>query len=509
MMTKRSCISTKAKSLAQNPRGGVQRPKNLALSNGFRMCGKTWLDSRALVFVAFFILALFQHSHGAESARSPNVVIILSDDQGTLDAGCYGSADLSTPAIDHLATQGIRFTQAYAHTVCCPARAMLLTGRYPQRGGINSWTQSTPYGPKGINLSLDEVTLADSLRAAGYRTALFGKWHLGAHPEHGPTSRGFDEFFGIRGGGFDNYIHYNLHRKGRHDLFEGNTEIFRRGQYFPDLAIDRALSFIAQNQSNPFFLYLPLNLPHYPEQSLARHQKLFEKLEEPRRSYAAAISTTDDYVGRIVAQLENFDLIEDTILVFMSDNGHSEEDYKIRDDQHTSGLPLGHNFGANGGGGNTGPWIGAKGSFLEGGIRVPAILSYPQRLPKQVERDQAITAMDWFPTILELCGIQPPAGVKFDGHSIVSLVEDEKVASPYEIMHWQWKDSWMVRHGDWKLIVNANTYMQRTQLTSLHLANLADEQPELKNHCKEQPKLVARLTQLHEQWLEEVGTKDN
>ena len=140
---------------------------------------------------------------------------------------------------------------------------------------------------------------------------------------------------------------------------------------------------------------------------------------------------------------------------------------------------------------------------------MPAILSYPQRLPKQVERDQAITAMDWFPTILELCGIQPPAGVKFDGHSIVSLVEDEKVASPYEIMHWQWKDSWMVRHGDWKLIVNANTYMQRTQLTSLHLANLADEQPELKNHCKEQPKLVARLTQLHEQWLEEVGTKDN
>lgn len=440
--------------------------------------------------------------------EKPNVVIILTDDQGTLDAHCFGSDDLKTPAIDQLAERGIRFTQAYAHTVCCPARAMLMTGRHPQRSNVNSWMQGSMYEPEGRNMLLGEVTLAEVLQSAGYRTALFGKWHLGAHRDHGPTRQGFDEFFGIRDGFIDNIVHFQLHRFGYHDLYEGTREVFHRGEYFPDLIADRALSFIQQNRDRPFFLYFALNIPHYPEQSLERFRSQYDQLPEPRRSYAAMVSTTDHYIGRIMTQLEAIKLTQRTIVVFMSDNGHSEEDYQIAVEHHLSGYPKGHNYGANGGGGNTGRWIGAKGSFLEGGIRVPAILSYPDRLPKGEVRDQAITAMDWYPTILELCGIDPPDGVTLDGHSVLPLIADPQAPSAYDVMYWQWQNGWMVRRGDWKLIVNNTRGLGRSKLDKIHLGNLGDELPERTNHAAEHPELVRELTKLHDQWLESVTPKD-
>jgi arylsulfatase A-like enzyme len=452
-------------------------------------------------------MVLNRRSFGRRVGR-PNVVIILTDDQGTLDANCFGSTDLHTPAMDKLAANGVRFTQAYAHTVCCPARAMLMTGRHPQRSNVNSWMQGQMYGPTGRNMLQSEITLAEVLRAKGYRTGLFGKWHLGAHPNHGPTKQGFDEFFGIRDGFIDNYVHYQLHRTGFHDLYEGTKEMFHRGHYFPDMITDRALSFVERNQDVPFFLYFALNIPHYPEQSLARHGERYQHLRNPRRSYAAMISTTDDYVGRVLTQLEALKLLDDTIIVFMSDNGHSEEDYQIKVERHLSGYPRGHNYGANGGGGNTGPWIGAKGSFLEGGIRVPAILSYPKELPKGIVRDQAVTTMDWYPTILELCGVRAPTDVQFDGHSVLPLVRDKTAPSRYSVMHWQWQQSWMVREGDWKLLANDKHWSGRERLAAVHLANLADEQPERRNHALQHPDVVKRLTRLHEQWAQAVTPKE-
>ena len=442
------------------------------------------------------------------AADKPNVVIILTDDQGTLDAGCYGSTDLHTPAMDHLAERGVRFTQAYAHSVCCPSRAMLLTGRYPQRSDVNSWMQGEMYGPKGRNLLTREVTLAEVLKKAGYRTALFGKWHLGAHPDHGPTKQGFDEFFGTRDGFIDNYTHFQLHRNGFHDLYEGTTEVFQRGSYYPDMITDRALAFIARNYDRPFFLYYALNIPHYPEQALQRHQARYEQLPEPRRSYAAMVSTTDEYVGRIMTQLETFNLLDNTIVVFMSDNGHSGENFQIAVDYHLSGYPKGHNYGANGGGGNTGRWIGAKGSFLEGGIRVPAILSYPGRLPEGEVRDQAVTVMDWFPTILELCEIRPPRRVQLDGHSVLPVVGDPATPSAYDVFHYQWRQAWMVREGDWKLIGNGSKGIHQPELDSIHLARLTDDAPEARNHATEQPEIVERLTRFHQEWLKEVIPPD-
>ena len=426
------------------------------------------------------------------NAKPPNVVILFTDDQGTIDANCYGSKDLITPNIDKLAATGVLFTQAYAHTVCCPARAALMTGRHPQRGGVWNWTQGDMNSAKGINMALEEVTLAEALKPAGYKTALFGKWHLGAHRDYGPKKQGFDEFFGIRDGFIDNYNHYFLHGTGFHDLYEGTNPIKADGQYFPDLMVKRSLNFIDQNKDKPFFLYVPFNIPHYPEQSLKKHELLYKDMKDPaRRSYGAIVTTTDYYIGKIIDKIEEHNLRDNTIIIFMSDNGHSEETgNKIRVDNHKSGYPKGHFYGATGGG-STGKWIGRKGNFLEGGIRVPAIISYPSKLPQGAIRNQIITAMDWFPTVLDLCDIKQKANSpKLDGHNIVPIIKDKKANSNYSRLHFAWGNNWAVREGAWKLIGNKNN-------SKMSLHNLTDKKPEVINYAKDKPDIVKHLLSLH------------
>ena len=448
------------------------------------------------------ILLLAFPALGVSAVERPNILIILTDDQGTIDANCYGSTDLRTPNIDRLAATGVRFTQAYAHTVCCPARAALMTGRHPQRGGVHHWTQGDLNGPDGINMALGEVTLAEALKPAGYRTALYGKWHLGAHRDFGPKKQGFDEFFGIRDGFIDNYNHYFLHGSGFHDLYDGIKPVKAPGKYFPELMVQRSLKFIMQNKDRPFLLYVPFNIPHYPEQALKRFEAVYKDIADPaRRSYAAIVSTTDHYIGQIVDKLEALDLRKNTIIIFMSDNGHSEETgNRIRVDNHRSGYPKGHFYGASGGG-STGKWIGQKGSFLEGGVRVPAIISYPAKLPKGEVRGQIITAMDWFPTVLDLCGVQQPSNSpKLDGHSVLPLIRSAKAKSKYKILHFAWGKKWAVREGDWKLIgSNGNT--------KVSLRNLVDAKPEAKDYAKAKPEIVQRLRTLHSDWVKEVSPK--
>lgn len=447
-----------------------------------------------LLLAAFAVVA-----SSSAAARQPNVVILFTDDQGTLDANCYGSRDLITPNIDRLAATGVRFTQAYAHTVCCPSRAALMTGRHPQRGGVNHWTQGDMNAADGINMALEEVTLAEALKTAGYRTALFGKWHLGAHRDFGPKKQGFDEFFGIRDGFIDNYNHYFLHGNGFHDLYEGTKEVHARDQYFPELMTGRALKFIDENKGRLFFLYVPFNIPHYPEQALKQHEALYKDVKDPaRRSYGAVVTTTDHYIGRVIDKLEALKLRDNTIVIYMSDNGHSEEvTNKIRVDNHKSGYPKDHFYGASGGG-NAGRWIGRKGTFLEGGVRVPAIISFPAALPQGVVRDQIVTAMDWFPTVMDLCGIKHK-GPKLDGHSLIPILNSIDAESGYGgQLHFQWHINWAVRDGDWKLIGN-----DRSEKKSLH--NLAEEKPELKNWAGEKPEIVERLKKLHEAWAKDVS----
>ncbi|MBT4225558.1 MAG: sulfatase-like hydrolase/transferase, partial [Opitutae bacterium] len=309
--------------------------------------------------------------------------------------------------------------------------------------------------------------------------------------------QGFDEFFGIRDGFIDNYNHYFLHGNGFHDLYEGITPVESNGKYFPEMMTHRCLEFIEENKDRPFFLYAPFNIPHYPEQAPRKFAEPFMDMKDAaRRSYATIMNATDYYIGEIVSKLETLKLRENTIIIFMSDNGHSEETgNRIRVDNHKSGYPKGHFYGASGGG-STGKWIGRKGTFLEGGVRVPAIISYPSRLPKGEVRGQVITAMDWFPTILGLCGVlQPEDAPKLDGHDILPLIKNPDASSLHEVLHFAWGRSWAVRQGEWKLINGK----------SLH--KLFGEKPEVKNYYNEKPLIVDRLKALHSSWIKKVSPK--
>jgi arylsulfatase A len=215
------------------------------------------------------------------------------------------------------------------------------------------------------------------------------------------------------------------------------------------------------------------------------------------------MATTDYYIGQIVDKLESLQLRENSIVIYMSDNGHSEETgNKIRVDGHRSGLPKDHFYGASGGG-STGKWIGHKGNFLEGGVRVPAILSYPAKVKKRGICNQVVTAMDWFPTVLELCGIEPAAGSpKLDGHSVLPLIQDRKAKSKHGVLHFAWGKNWAVRESRWKLIAHVARKTGKARFT---LHNLAEAQPEVKDYAKEKPETVARLRKLHEAWANDVG----
>jgi len=463
----------------------------------------------SLLMTVIFLIASCGHK-GMD--RKPNVIIIYTDDQGTLDAGCYGANDLYTPNIDKLSKSGIRFTQAYSQTVCCPSRAAMITGRHPQRSGINNWTQNDAHAEeKGVNMPLSEITIAEVLKDNGYKTGLFGKWHLGAALENGPLEQGFDEFYGFRGGFIDNYVHYFLHGKGFHDLWNNKKEIFERDCYFPSLMTEKAIQFIEKNSNQPFFLYAAFNLPHYPEQPDSLFLPTYKDLTEPRKSYATVISTVDDKIGQILNKLEVLKIRDNTVIFFMSDNGHSTEETMIRIENHLSGLPKGTNYCANGGGGYTGKWRGAKAGFLEGGIRVPAIISYPGHFPENETRDQIISCMDFFPTICEMTGSRLP-DCTLDGYSLLPIIESEKSLSNHHVLHFQWKDQWSVREGRWKLIVNGldttgkfSIHPQKEKkMESPYLADLEADNPEEHNYANEYPEIVEKLTKLHAIWATEV-----
>ena len=449
-------------------------------------------------------VSLFVPSDASAQTSKPNVVIIYTDDQGTLDAGCFGSNDIHTPNIDALAERGVRFTQSYAHTVCCPSRSQLLTGRVPQRSGVTNWLSNHPLDENGRNMYVSEITLAEVLRDNGYRTGLAGKWHLGAKPGHQPLDQGFDEAYGHLGGFIDNYEHKFLHSNPKrppfHDLYRNGTEVDETGRYFPDLVVREATRFIVENKDRPFFLYCAFNVPHYPEQSDSKFDGMYDSMAMPRRSYASMITTTDDRIGQVLRTLDLWGLRENTLVIFMSDNGHSTEQFNNWD----------VNYGANGGGGNTGKWRGAKASMFEGGIRVPSIISLPGKIPKGETRNQAISNMDFFPTILELCNVDPP-DYELDGKSLWPILRSDDAPSQHRVFHWMWQNQWAVREGDWKLIGNGrdttgleSVHAPRKEMGELYLASLADGEPEATNHASEQPEVVARLRQLHEDWLQDV-----
>ncbi len=429
-------------------------------------------------------LALFSRER---PGRKPNVLLIFTDDQGSIDLNCYGSQDLYTPNLDRLAREGTRFTQFYvAAPVCSPSRAALMTGRYPQRAGVPGNVSSQP-GHAGM--PAEQVTIAEMFKSAGYTTGHVGKWHLGYTPETMPNRQGYDESFGHMGGCIDNYSHF-FYWSGpnRHDLWRNGKEVWQDGEFFGELMVDECKKFMDANKNSPFFLYWAINMPHYPLQGTEKWREKYRHLKDPRRMYAAFISTMDEMVGQVVAHLERLGLRDSTLIIFMSDNGHSVEE---------------RNFG---GGGNAGPYRGHKFTLWEGGIRLPCIVSWPGHVPQDAVRDQMVISVDWMPTIAEHCGVKVPDR-KIDGKSIVPVIESPDAPSPHEILHWETGKHWAVRQGDWKLVHNgpATDYKGRKiPAVEDFLSNMADDVTETKNLAKDYPDMVRRLTKLHEEWAEEV-----
>ncbi len=390
-----------------------------------------------LGLLAVTIASMAWPAVAAPTSPQPNVIVILTDDQGSVDAGCYGAKDLSTPNIDRLAARGVRFTQFYsAAPVCSPSRAGLLTGRYPLRAGMPGNASSRP---GGAGMPAEQVTIAEMLKAAGYATAHIGKWHLGFTPETMPNRQGFDESFGHMGGCIDNWSHFFYwDGPNRHDLYRNGQEVQHPGRFFADLMVEEAGRFLEQNRQRPFFLYFALNMPHYPYQGDPKWLAHYRHLPHPRNLYAAFVSALDARIGRLLDKVDALGLARETIVVFQSDNGHSTEER------------------AHGGGGSAGPYRGAKFSLFEGGIRLPAMISWPGRLPEGQVRGQVAHACDWMPTIAELCGARL-INEDIDGRSLVPVLRSAAAPTPHEVLHWQvgrGQSQWAVRQGDWKLIGN-------------------------------------------------------
>lgn len=448
-------------------------------------------------FLAGLLLFTICCSNGlpkAQQSRQPNVILILSDDQGTLDLGSYGARDLHTPNLDSLASSGIRFTQFYAAApICSPSRGAILTGRYPQRNGVVG--NSDP-------LFSDEVTIAEMLYEAGYRTGQFGKWHIGhGRPDDsyaqapGPNQEGFQYSIGFLSGVVDYWSHFNYggapwgDPPRRHDLHQNGQEIWRTGTHTGDLIVDEALAFMDRHQDQPFFVYAAFGSPHYPMQPYDSYMAMYEHLPMQRRQYAALVSTMDEQIGRLLAGVDARGLRENTIIIFMSDHGHSTE------------------ARADFGGGYAGPFRGAKSSLFEAGIRVPAIISWPGRIPTNEIRNHVATGMDWLPTIAAYSGIQLPER-HLDGKTLEPIISDARAQSPYANLFWHRPGNpaqWAVREGPWKLIGYPRDTDRSLLADSLFLSNLERDSTERINFSSEYPVQVERLRQLHEAWLDGIN----
>ncbi len=425
----------------------------------------------------------------ASGKRRPNVILIFTDDQGTIDVNCFGAKDLYTPNLDGLARRGTRFTQFYvAAPVCSPSRAALLTGRCPQRAQLVGNTSSQKGKP---GMPTEQITIAEMMKSAGYATGHVGKWHLGYTRETMPNGQGFDYSFGHMGGCIDNYSHYfywsgpNLH-----DLWQNGKEVWRDGEFFGDLMAEECTKFIEKNKDKPFFLYWAINMPHYPLQGREKYRKMYADYDEPRRSYAAFVSTADEKIGQVVDKIDELGLREDTIIIFLSDHGHSEE---IR-----------NNHG--GSGGNAGPHRGHKFTLWEGGVRVPAIVSWPGHIPAKAVRGQIAASIDWMPTIAHYCGADVGSH-KIDGKNIAPVIASADAPSPHEVLHWQTRNHWAVRKGKWKLVNNgpASTFKgAEIPKVKTFLANLAEDLSETKNYADANPEIVSQLTALHDEWAKQV-----
>jgi len=415
--------------------------------------------------------------------KRPNIIFVLVDDMGYGDLGCYGG-DISTPNIDRIAKEGVKFTDFYANApVCSPTRCGFMTGRWQQRVGLEwamgytaqqqrkvdgKWVDEPDI--HGLGLPTGETTVAQMLKSAGYATGALGKWHLGFKPEYNPTRRGFDEYFGTLLGHSDYFLHQYF--DGTNELRDGEKEVKVDG-YLTDLLNERAVKFIQSHAQEPFFLYLPHQAVHAPYQPPGRPNPPVSKEGMnvgTRADYAAMLRKIDDGIGQILAELEKQEIADDTLIVLSSDNG-------------------GAHFSDNG------PLFNGKQSLWEGGIRVPCVMRWPARLPKGKTTKQVGITMDLTATFVAAAGAKPAKDRPLDGIDLLPMLTGKR-GEQQRTLCWRIdRDSRKqkaVRHGDWKYVHDGG-YLE-------FLYNLKNDIGERKNQAFREPKVLADLKKRLADW---------
>ena len=415
----------------------------------------------------------------APAIRPPNFVLIMADDLGYGDLSCYGSERARTPHLDALAREGLRFTDYHSNgCVCSPTRAALLTGRYQQRSGVDEVVFADPKLGYRENYGLQpgEITFAHLLRAAGYRTAIFGKWHLGYARKFNPVHHGFDEFRGYVSGNVDYQSHVD--GAGFADWWHGAELEPERG-YTTHLITRHAVRFLEEQKDRPFCLYVAQEAVHSPYQGPGDGplRQAGEKGREKypaghiARAYREMVEEMDRSVGEIVATLRRLGLERDTFVFFCSDNGATKE-------------------------GSNGRLRGFKASLWEGGHRVPAIAWWPGKIAPGTAGETAL-AMDVLPTFLDLAGATPPKGHLLDGVSLAALLREAKPL-PARQLFWAYNQQGAVREGPWKLVVTASA-------SPPALFHLGEDPAEKNDLAARHPERVAALTAAFAAWKKSVG----
>ena len=394
------------------------------------------------------------------SGKQPNIIFIMADDLGYADVSCYGRRDYQTPNIDLIAQNGMRFWQAYSNSpVCSATRTAVITGRYQYRLPVGL---EEPLTWRKVGLPISHPTLPGLLRQNGYQTALVGKWHLGSLPDYGPLKSGYDHFWGVRGGSVDYFSHTTLARQ--HDLWDGEVEV-EETEYLTELFGDKAVDMIDEMHSGgtPFFLSLHFTAPHWPWEG-PEDRAVSERLKDAGpfsllhldggslETYAEMVTSMDTQIGRVLAKLKELGIEDETLIVFTSDNG-------------------GERFS------DTWPFSGIKTELLEGGLRVPLIISWPGVVAPGSETEQVAMSMDLMPTLLKAGGTAPDPEFPSDG---IDLSQALKGASPEPreiFFRYMNLDQKAMRDGDWKYLkISDNTYLfnvaedpkERANLKALH-----------------------------------------
>lgn len=418
--------------------------------------------------------------------RPPNIVLLVADDMGYGDIGVHGSTDIPTPNIDALARGGVRFTDGYVTgPYCSPTRAGLLTGRYQQRFG-----HEFNLGVGGqFGLPLSESTLADRLRAAGYRTALFGKWHLGAGEKFHPMSRGFDEFFGFLGG---QHSYLDVAAEGPRPILDGRKPA-TGVTYLTDALADRAVEFIRRQKARPFLLYLAFNAVHTPMHATDQYLARFTQIKDPqRRTYAAMLSAMDDGIGRTISAIRDEQLEDDTIIVFLNDNGGPT----------MAGTTIN--------GSSNRPLRGSKRQTWEGGVRVPFIIRWKGHVPEGKTDARPVIQLDVLPTALAAAGIPLGSQSNVDGVNLLPFITGKNQGLPHEALYWRLGGMMAIRKGDWKLVKTQEGPLPPdpsvlSDLSAAELYNLAADIGETKNLAAANPAKAEELADQWQRWNRELA----